>query len=136
MGVVETTGGAEIAMRLSFVSRVFYLVCLTATKLGICAFYLRVFQDRTSKRLVYLMVSFILITSTALLFATIFQCRPIAAAWSTNYSTCLISVPQLYALGIISIVTDVFMLGFVVPRIREFSTLSHLNISLSVTDQR
>jgi hypothetical protein len=119
MALPESPGAAAMAIKLSFVSRVLYQLCLAATKLGICAFHLQVFQDRTSKRLVYLMVGFILIISTSLLFATIFQCRPIAAAWSSHYGTFLISVAQVYALGITSIAADVFMLVFVVPRIRE-----------------
>jgi hypothetical protein len=126
MAVYESPEAAALVIKLGFISRVFYLVCLAATKLGICAFYLRVFQDCTSNRLVYLMVGFISATSISLLFATIFQCHPIAAAWSTNNGICLISVPQSYALGITSIAADIFMLAFVVPRIREFSYFYHL----------
>lgn len=126
MAVYESPEAATMALKLGFISRVFYLVCLAATKLGICAFYHRVFQDFTSKRLVYLMVGFISVTSISLLFATIFQCHPISAAWSSSYSICLISIPQVYALGITSIAADVFMLVFVVPRIREFSYFYYL----------
>lgn len=72
MAVSETPEAAAMATRIEFASRILYQACLAATKLGICAFYLRVFQDRTSKRLVYLMAAFISATSLSLLFATIF----------------------------------------------------------------
>jgi hypothetical protein len=65
-------------MRLGFASRELYQVCLGTTKLGICAFYLRIFQDRVSKVIIRSTMGFVVLFTLGLSLGIIFQCKPIA----------------------------------------------------------
>ncbi len=75
---VQTTEEIELAMRLGFASRELYQVCLGTTKLGICTFYLRIFQDRVSKVIIRSTMFFIVIFTLGLSLGIFFQCEPIS----------------------------------------------------------
>jgi hypothetical protein len=72
-----TSEDLVLTMRLGFASRELYQVCIGTTKLGICAFYLRIFQDRVSKVIIRSTMGFIALFTFALSIGIIFQCRPI-----------------------------------------------------------
>lgn len=73
----QTPEDLVVTMRLGFASRELYQVCVGTTKLGLCAFYLRIFQDRLSKILNRSLMGFIATFTLALSLGIIFQCRPI-----------------------------------------------------------
>jgi hypothetical protein len=74
---VQTSEDLVLTMRLGFASRELYQVCVGTTKLGLCAFYLRIFQDRVSKVIIRSTMGFIALFTFALSIGIIFQCRPI-----------------------------------------------------------
>ena len=67
----------SLTMRLGFASRELYQICLGTTKLGICAFYLRIFQDRIARVIIRSVMGFVALFTAALSLGIIFQCRPI-----------------------------------------------------------
>lgn len=119
------------------------------TKFAVCAFYLRVFTDRTSKIIIWAMFAFIAVFSVPLLFALIFRCHPIKGtsheigrsyfvielkiigAWSMTPADCASQLPPLYSSAILNIFADVGLLSFVIPRIGE---LAPPNLLFSLTD--
>jgi hypothetical protein len=108
------------ASKLGFISRLLYQLTLCLTKLGICTFYLRIFQDRVSKRLNYAMMCAMVAYTIPLELVIIFQCNPVKGAWDfTIRSKCIDVLPGLYANGILNILSDALLIAFVVPRIRR-----------------
>jgi len=71
-----------LTRKLGFASRELYQVCIGTTKLGICAFYLRIFQDRVSKIIIRSTMGFIALFTFALSVGIVFQCRPISGIYS------------------------------------------------------
>jgi hypothetical protein len=73
----RTSEDLVLTMRLGFASRELYQVCIGTTKLGICAFYLRIFQDRISKVIIRSTMVFVALFTFGLSIGIVFQCRPI-----------------------------------------------------------
>jgi hypothetical protein len=59
-----------------------YDFCISVTKLSILAFYLRIFTDRTFKRLTYGMMAICTAYMFATIIATIWQCTPLSYVWT------------------------------------------------------
>jgi hypothetical protein len=140
---IETLTSYDISIQveLGFVARILYQFTLMSTKLAVCAFYLRVFTDRVSKRVIWSMAAVITIFSIPLLLSLIFRCNPIEGttpslslflpclhiigAWSLTPSKCVSNIPPLYASAVLNILADVALLAFVIPKIGEPTFLSH-----------
>lgn len=60
-----------------------YDFCVSVTKLSILAFYLRIFTDRTFKRMTYGMMGICTAYLVATVIATIFQCTPVSYMWTS-----------------------------------------------------
>ncbi|PMD37525.1 hypothetical protein L207DRAFT_531807 [Hyaloscypha variabilis F] len=103
-------------LKLAFVSRVVYQFVICTTKLGICTFYLRVFQDKGSKMLIYSLLGFIITTALVIELAFIFACKPVAGAWAIP-QTCASPFASFYANTITSVMADVALMVFVIPRV-------------------
>ncbi|KAN0089491.1 hypothetical protein V8E51_019751 [Hyaloscypha variabilis] len=116
---IETLTSYDISIQveLGFVARILYQFTLMSTKLAVCAFYLRVFTDRVSKRVIWSMAAVITIFSIPLLLSLIFRCNPIEGAWSLTPSKCVSNIPPLYASAVLNILADVALLAFVIPKI-------------------
>ena len=115
---LSSLSDAITTMKIEFATRVVYQFVICFTKLGICSFYLRVFQDKQSKRIIYSLLGFILITALATGIAFIFSCRPVSAAWAID-GRCGEQLPSIYANTIASVMADVALMVFVIPRVRE-----------------
>ena len=118
--LLQTVQQAVVTVRLAYANRIIYSLCLGTTKLGICSFYLRVFQDRTSRILSYILIGFIgLYTLFFMIFTTVF-CFP-----NPNIpiykGKCTHNTPDLYVSGTCNILADLLLFIFVAPRICEYS---------------
>src|ERR1700738_455515 len=82
-----------ISGQLSYATRVMYLFVLGTTKIGLCVFYLRIFQDRTSKIMIYTLVGFICAVTVALEVYVAARCRPSAMG---EELVCSITDPSTY----------------------------------------
>lgn len=101
-------------LKLAFASRVTYQFVICMTKLGICSFYLRVFQDKRSKMMVYSLLGFIVVSALIIELAFIFACKPVSNAWSLEQN-CGSPFPSFYANTIANIIADVALMVFVIP---------------------
>jgi hypothetical protein len=69
-----------LSFKLGFAGRIMYQVSLVTTKLAICTFYLRVFQDRWSKIFVWSVIGCVLAYGVPFVLFPFFACRPIEGA--------------------------------------------------------
>ncbi|PMD41971.1 hypothetical protein L207DRAFT_391012, partial [Hyaloscypha variabilis F] len=128
---VQTSENLVLTMRLGFASRELYQVCVGTTKLGLCAFYLRIFQDRVSKVIIRSTMGFIALFTFALSIGIIFQCRPIYVGdWNDVPAKCGNQDPGIIASGIVNILSDIILLIFVTPRILGLQITKQQKISL------
>ncbi len=112
-----TTSDIIATMKLAFASRVMYQFVLCTTKLGICSFYLRIFQDRPSRVVVYALLGFILISAVAIEFSFILSCKPVSGAWTLGEHNCLPLNPSFIANTVCNVVGDLALIAFVLPKI-------------------
>ena len=111
----------EPSLLMSFICRLTYQFVLFIVKLGMCIFYLRVFQDRTSKMIIYSIMGFLIATFIPVQLLTVFMCTPVAAAWSVDTSQCMPRNPVVYLNATSNIITDIGLMAFVIPRIRNYA---------------
>ena len=116
---LQTLPDIRAILKLAFASRVVYQFVICTTKLGICTFYLRVFQDKRSKMLIFLLLGFIMITALVVELAFIFACKPVSGAWAIP-QTCASPFASFYANTITSVMADVALMVFVIPRVRKY----------------
>ncbi|KAE9369998.1 hypothetical protein N431DRAFT_512041 [Stipitochalara longipes BDJ] len=126
----QTSEDVVLTMRLGFASRELYQVCIGTTKLGVCAFYLRIFQDRVSKVIIRSTMGFIALFTFALSIGIIFQCRPISGDWNNVPAKCGNQDPGIIASAIVNILADIILMTFVTPRILALKITKQQKISL------
>ncbi|ORY16002.1 hypothetical protein BCR34DRAFT_144800 [Clohesyomyces aquaticus] len=99
----------QTAIQYLFVCQVLYACAIAFTKISIIASYIRFLPDRKFR--IYMGVTSIVILGLwiAGVFVTIFQCRPVSAAWDftdTN-GKCINYVDYLYASSSLTVATDI-----------------------------
>ena len=102
-------------LELYFAAQIFYKVTFTLTKTSILLLYLRVFGIwRAFRFLCWIMIGVVLSFTTASVFASIFQCSPVAFAFdnTTNdgHGTCIDLTTFWYANAGFNIGTDVIII--------------------------
>jgi hypothetical protein len=105
------------ALKLAFAYRINYQFALVTTKLSICAFYLRIFEDLKSIYTIHTYMGFVGLYTLALQLALLFQCSPISGAWSMRPARCINLNSLFYASEVFSILADALLLVFIIPRI-------------------
>ncbi|KAF2500687.1 hypothetical protein BU16DRAFT_535249 [Lophium mytilinum] len=113
---------AQINIKIGFITLFFYHSVLASTKISICLFYLRIFHpERRSRYLIYACIATLVITFIAFTFFNIFQCSPIAAYWDFGLKAagghCTDPIPAFYAAGIYNILSEVFLIAIILPRV-------------------
>jgi len=105
-----------------FVGNIFYALAIAFTKLSIIASYLHIFSPRGVIRWLLLATGAVTIgLLTASVPATVFQCRPVAAAWdfSLPQDGCYSFVNFLYASTAVNITTDLLLCTAPIPLLWE-----------------
>ena len=112
---------AEPGLKLVYVSRLLYLLVITACKYAFCASYLRIFQERTSRIIILSLTCFITLYTIPIFFATAFPCRPPSNVWHvTTASSCYDgrkAATLIYTTAFFNVLGDVLLLGFIIPQI-------------------
>ena len=88
-------------------------------RVSILCFYLRIFPQRTFRRIVYVVMAGNTLYGTVFILVSIFQCIPVQAAWERWNGTVQARCVDVNALGWISgainIALDVFILVLPLP---------------------
>lgn len=114
------------SLLMAWIARLTYQFVLFIVKLGMCVFYLRVFQDRTSKIIIYSIMGFLIGSFIPVQLLTVFWCTPVADAWSVDSPHCMPRNPTVYFNAISNIITDISLMAFVIPRIGNYALSSLL----------
>lgn len=115
----STINDSIIGIKVGLASRMCYQLVLSTTKLGICAFYLRVFRDRMSKMISVGMMVLVVLYTIPLELIVILRCKPIAAAWDFSIANqkCMDVRSGIYANAILNILVDAGLIAFIIPRV-------------------
>ncbi|KUJ17544.1 uncharacterized protein LY89DRAFT_584744, partial [Mollisia scopiformis] len=127
-------------LKIAFIGRLIYQFVLCLTKLGICLFYLRVFQDKASKRQVYMIAAFTIISALVIEIEFVFQCNPVSDAWNFVNPNCKATNPSVVTNCVCNIIADVWIMAFVIPRVlplqmarrQKFSLLGVVSLGMLV----
>ncbi|KAI4760305.1 hypothetical protein E4T52_06755 [Aureobasidium sp. EXF-3400] len=97
-----------------YLGEIFYFASLTATKISILAFFLRVFPQKTFRRIIYVVMGICVAYGVSFVLATTFQCSPIPYSWKQlddNYpGSCNNIHIQGWMSAIFNIVIDLIIL--------------------------
>lgn len=106
-------------LKLTFASQLTYLAGLAASKIGICSFYLHTFQDKVSRRLARALLAFIMLYTVPLMLIVAFKCKNTSGIFTLNEpcNVQTLNIPVVYSTGTLSIMTNLFLLGYIFPRI-------------------
>ncbi|EDO01290.1 hypothetical protein SS1G_03764 [Sclerotinia sclerotiorum 1980 UF-70] len=104
---------------LAFVSRLLYQLGLMMVRIAMCLLYLRIFQDKTSKIIIYLLILFQLVATIPATLVLVFQCDPIISQWDPNVEEihCDDPMPAITAFTVCSVFSDAALIAFAVPRV-------------------
>jgi hypothetical protein len=123
---------------LGFCVRMIHIVVLTTTKLSICLFYRRIFQDSISRILSVALMAFMTIFTIALFIDGFFACNLGGAYWSPEGRQCV--GPSfakniaffVYGSATLSVVADLFLMAFALWRVFPLGIARAQKISLYV----
>ncbi|KAL8900042.1 MAG: hypothetical protein Q9207_005880 [Kuettlingeria erythrocarpa] len=107
-------------LKLSFIFQLLYGSGITAIKLSILLFYLRLFPKQSTSRRwrgsLYTIAAVLLLYLTAGLPVTVFQCRPVAYMWTRQgKGSCNDHLAFLYFSQAYMIATDIIILCLPIP---------------------
>lgn len=71
-------------MRLGFVCKELYTFTLMTTKLAICAFYTRIFQDKGGRLFIYAVAGFVILSTIPIMVAHCLRCDPPAGSFNSS----------------------------------------------------
>lgn len=103
--------------KLGFANRLVFQFVICTTKLGICAFYLRIFHDKFSKWFIYILLAIIAALAIAMEFTIIFSCSPVSDVWSLGKKNCIPFAPSFIANTSCNIAIDLALMVYVIPKI-------------------
>lgn len=96
----------------------FYDLALVSVKLGILAFYHRVFVHPIFRRIVLATAAFVIAWGIGITVTLLLACRPLQAYWDINVTgKCLTMVTFTYFTNISNLITDIWIFLLPVPMI-------------------
>ncbi|KAI8943493.1 hypothetical protein NX059_001495 [Plenodomus lindquistii] len=111
----------------------FYDIALVSVKLGILAFYHRVFVHPVFRRVVLALAALVLVWGLGITITLCLACRPLSAYWDVNVrGQCLQMVPFTYFTNIFNLATDVFIFLLPVPMIWHLQLQTKKKLMLSL----
>ncbi|KAJ8057915.1 hypothetical protein OCU04_013096 [Sclerotinia nivalis] len=104
---------------LAFVTRLLYQLGLMMIRIAMCLLHLRIFQDKTSKIIIYILILFQLISTIPATLILVFQCDPIISQWDPSVEEihCNDPMPAITGFTLCSVFSDAALIAFAVPRI-------------------
>lgn len=99
--------------QLLFAYQLLYCLCISAAKLSVLFFYLRVFVDKKIRIPAKVCIGIVLAGTFGNLLQPFLMCRPFQALYDPTITdaTCGDELASLIAMGIFQVVTDVFILA-------------------------
>jgi hypothetical protein len=111
----------------------FYDFALVFVKLGILAFYYRVFVHPVFRRAVVATMAFVIAWGIGITVTLFLACRPLPAYWDANITgKCLTMVTFTYFTNISNLITDIWIFLMPVPMIWHLQLQTKKKLLLSV----
>jgi hypothetical protein len=111
----------------------FYDFALVAVKLGILAFYHRVFVHPIFRRVVLATAAFVIAWGIGITVTLLLACRPLEAYWNANVTgKCLVMVTFTYFTNITNLITDIWIFLMPVPMIWHLQLQTKKKMLLSL----
>lgn len=116
------------ALKLFYISESLYLTLLGLTKVSIIFFYLRIFPNPRFRVFCWVVMCWVLVSTTTFVILQIFQCTPISAIWRSwegNYPVpyhCFDVNALAYAAASFSIAQDIVILAMPLPLLLSLNT--------------
>ncbi|KAG9231474.1 hypothetical protein BJ875DRAFT_406887 [Amylocarpus encephaloides] len=104
------------SLELYYFGELIYFINIAITKVAVLILYLRLATSKRLRIIIWSVMAFVILTSVASVFATIFQCTPIQKAWEvpmTSHGTCINVNSLFYANAGLDIIHDLII--FVLP---------------------
>lgn len=102
-----------------------YLFNISVTKISILAFYLRIFTDRTFKRLTYGMMGVCTLYAIGVVLPTILQCSPVSYVWTSwtgeTKGHCSNVFVLVWASTALNIILDIIVILLPIPHLLKLS---------------
>lgn len=113
-----SSANRDMALKLFYIAQTPYKVTICCNKVSVLIFYLRIFPTRSFRIACFAVMAIIVGWSLGAIFATIFQCIPIAASWNKSITgNCVNSDATWVSYAVINIVTDAMVLALPIPLI-------------------
>ncbi|KAF1844631.1 uncharacterized protein K460DRAFT_95336 [Cucurbitaria berberidis CBS 394.84] len=111
----------------------FYDIALVSVKLGILAFYYRVFVHPVFRRVVLATAAFVLAWGIGITVTLFLACRPLAAYWDRNVTgKCLVMLTFTYFTNISNLITDIWIFLMPMPMIWHLQLQTKKKMILSL----
>lgn len=104
-------------LQMIMTASVLYVPCLALAKFSLLLFYHQLSPIRWFKTAVYILMAVVVGYSSAIIFALIFPCNPIAKNWdiTITHGTCINRAAIYIATAVVNIATDVMLLILPIP---------------------
>jgi hypothetical protein len=110
----------------------FYDLALVFVKLGILAFYYRIFIHLVFRRIVVATMAFVIAWGIGITVTLFLACRPLPAYWDVNIAgKCLTMVTFTYFTNISNLITDIWIFLMPVPVIWHLQLQTKKKLLLS-----
>lgn len=108
-----------VGIRLSYATISCYQVCLVLTKISILFFYLRILKLPYQRTLVFATMGCVAVYGTVLFLLTFFLCNPVENEYEFDIKVgqCLPYYPIMTASAALHTLTDLWLIGLVLPHI-------------------
>ncbi|CAD0020580.1 unnamed protein product [Aureobasidium pullulans] len=93
----------------SVLCEIFYFASLTATKISILAFFLRVFPQQQFRKIIYGVIGICVAYGLSFVLATTFQCNPVPYSWKQLDSTYQGSCNNIHLQGWMSAIFNIII---------------------------
>lgn len=108
-----------------YILEILYICEISLLKLSILFFFLRIFPQPRTRRIIWVTIFVVILYGLLFLFLAAFQCQPIDYFWTRwdgeHQGRCVNMSGREWSGGLGSVVLDVWMIGLVVSEIRHLN---------------
>ncbi|PLN79582.1 integral membrane protein [Aspergillus taichungensis] len=118
----------------SWVQSIFYIICISLTKLCFLFFYLRIFPSNRLRLLIKILFALTVAYGIAFLFVVIFQCQPVSSGWLNwdleGHGKCMQSNTIMISASAINIVLDVLIIALPIPKVASLQATTSTKVQV------
>lgn len=131
--ITETLPNIVVILKLMVSYALIYSFCISAVKLSVLCFYLRIFVNKYLRIATMAVMGFVCTWTTANILLLFLICRPFKANYDPTLSPghCGNQIEAFISIGVFNIVSDVMICLLPIPTIWGLKTRRKMKISLT-----